>query len=57
MKIKVISSSWSATDLEDQIAMELSPTDKIIDVKYSVSTCREKTIYSALIMIEEGVIV
>lgn len=57
MKIKVISSSWSATDLEDQIAMELSPTDKIIDVKYSVSTCREKTIYSALIMIEEDVIV
>lgn len=57
MKIKVISSSWSATDLEDQITMELSPTDKIIDVKYSVSTCREKTIYSALIMIEEDVIV
>lgn len=57
MKIKVISSSWSATDLEDQIAMELSPTDKIIDVKYSVSTCREKTIYSALIMIEEDTII
>lgn len=57
MKIKVISSSWSATDLEEQIAMKLSPTDKIIDVKYSASTCREKTIYSALIMIEEDVIV
>lgn len=57
MKIKVISSSWSATDLEDRIAMELSPTDKIIDVKYSVSTCREKTIYSALIMIEEDTII
>lgn len=57
MKIKVISSSWNATDLEEQIAMKLSPTDKIIDVKYSVSTCREKTIYSALIMIEEDVIV
>lgn len=57
MKIKVISSSWSATELEEKIAMELSSTDKIIDVKYSVSTCREKTIYSALIMIEEDVIV
>lgn len=56
MKIKVISAS-SAADLEDKIAMELSPTDKIIDIKYSVSTCREKTIYSALIMIEEDTIV
>jgi hypothetical protein len=57
MKIKVISSWSSATGLEEKIAMELSPTDKIIDVKYSVATCREKTIYSALIMIEEGTIV
>lgn len=56
MKIKVISSSSDA-GLEEKIAMELSPTDKIIDIKYSVSTCREKTIYSALIMIEEDTIV
>lgn len=56
MKIKVIS-SFGATGLEEQIAMELSPTDKISDIKYSVSTCREKTIYSALIMIEEDTIV
>lgn len=57
MKIKIISSALSGIDLEDKIAMELSSTDKIIDIKYSVSTCREKTIYSALIMIEEDTIV
>lgn len=56
MKIKVIS-SFSAGGLEENIVMELSPTDKISDIKYSVSTCREKTIYSALIMIEEDTVI